>query len=440
MIVDLGNDDACVAGAASAAPSSRRDYPPGVDVANEAARRDDTKPHWLIERRVRVYPRLFLAMFCLAVPLYASTVSHGLDRWGRPVGTDFIAFWSAGRLALQGRATDAWDLDLIGAFQRSVYPGLSGPTQWAYPPTTLPLVMPFGTLSHPVALAVWLALGLGLYLCALAPLLRGRPGAWPLALAFPGLWLGIPSGQVQFIVAAIMGTALLVLPRRPVLAGVLIGLLVIKPQLAVLLPVALVAGREWKAFASAAVTSVVAVGASVVAFGTSAWTAWWSSLDVLGAAIDTGAAPSFKFVTPFMGLRAMGVAETPALLVHASVAVAASAVVWRLWRRSDDLRVRGSAVVVGTFLVTPYAADYDTAVLAFAIAWSAAMGVDDGWIRGDRNILVAAWLLPMVAAPILLITHVSVTPFVMALMLRQLWLRTDTRTTAPPDQRAAGGT
>lgn len=380
--------------------------------------------HWLIERRVKVYPRLFLALFVLAAPLYALSFSRGLDGRGRPPGTDFIAFWSAGRFALDGRVADAWDIDLIGAFQLGIYPGMSGPTQWAYPPTTLPLVLPFGALPHLTAYLVWTVVGLALYVGALSPLLRGRPHAWQIALAFPGLWLGIPSGQIQFFVAALVGAALLLLPRRPVAAGILIGLLVIKPQLAVMLPVVLVAGREWRAFAAAAATSLVAAAVSAVTFGVSAYESWWDSLGVLSDAIGDGSAPVHKFVTPYMGLRLVGLPDAPALLLHAIVALAVASVVWRLWRRTDDPMVRGTATVVGTFLVTPYAADYDLAVLAFPIAWLTILGLTHGWRRGDRNLLVTMWLLPAVAAPVALLTHVTFAPLVMGLVLRQLWVRT----------------
>ena len=378
---------------------------------------------------MRVYPRLFLGMFVLGGLIYALTFRGGLDGSGRPPGTDFIAFWSAGRLALDGHAADAWDLNLIGAFQLDIYPGLTGPTQWAYPPTTLPLVMPFGALPHLVAYVAWVVVGLALFLGALSPLLR-RNGtyAWPIALAFPGLWLGIPSGQVQFFVAALIGAALVLLPRRPVLAGILIGLLVIKPQLGVLLPLALVAGRQWRAFAAAATTSALAVIGSTAAFGVSAFESWWSSLSVLGDAIDDGTAPVYKFVTPYMGLRLLGLSEGFSLAAHALVALVTAWVVWRLWSRNHDPLVCGSATVVGTFLTTPYAADYDLAVLAFPIAWMAILGLEHGWVRGDRNLLVATWILPLVAAPIALFTHVTIVPFLMALVLRQLWARTSRST------------
>jgi hypothetical protein len=362
-------------------------------------------------------------MFVLAVPVYAMTFSEGLDGRGRPAGTDFIAFWSAGHLALDGRAGDAWNLDLIGAFQLASFPGLSGPTQWAYPPTTLPLVLPFGALPYLPGYLAWELVGLMAFFVALAPLLRDRNHAWPLALAFPGVWLGVPSGQIQFFVAALLGGALVLLPRRPLLAGVLIGLLVIKPQLAVLLPLVLVAGREWRAFAAAAGTAVAAVALSAAAFGPSSYESWWGSLGVLDDAIDGRTAPVYKFVTPYMGMRLLGLSEVTSLVLHLVVAVVASYVVWRVWRRTDDPMLRGASVVAGTFLATPYAADYDMVVLAFPIAWLCVIGLTSGWLRGDRNLLVAIWVLPVLAAPVAVLTHVPVVALVMAVVLRQVWIR-----------------
>jgi hypothetical protein len=387
--------------------------------------------HWLIERRVRVYPRILLVMFALAVPVYALTFEGGLDPRGRPMGTDFIAFWSAGRLAAQGLADRAWNLNFIGAFQLELYPGSSGPTQWAYPPTTLPLVLPFGELPHLAGLLVWTVVGGGLFLVALAPLVWGRRHAWPLVLAFPAVWLGILSGQIQFFVAALVGAALILLPRRPVIAGVLIGLVVIKPQLGVVLPMVLVAGREWRAFAAAGVTSCLAVASSAAVFGISTFEAWWGSLGVLSGAIDDGTAPVYKFVTPYMAMRTLGLPGAASLVIHALVAIVAAVVVWRLWRRSDDPMLRGAAAVAGTFLVTPYAADYDLVVLAFPITWLSIVGLRDGWVRGDRNLVVLLWLVPVLTAPLAVLTHVTVVPLLMALLLHQLWVRAGRPTSAP---------
>lgn len=383
-----------------------------------------TPEHWLIERRIRVYPLILLVMFLLAVPLYALTFEGGLDSRGRPMGTDFIAFWSAARITAEGVGIDPWSLRELEAFQVAQFPGLAGPTAWVYPPTMLLLVWPLGYLSFGHAFIVWTVFGLSAFLGTLYFVIRGQRYAWPLAMAFPGLWLGIAHGQTQFVVGALMGGALLLLARQPAMAGVLIGLMAIKPHLAILFPLVLIAGGHWRTFVSAAVTSVASFGLGILAFGEGSVRSWFDGMGLVGAAIDQGALPVYKFVTPYTALRLLGLPDVVSLIAHIVIALPVSWVVWTLWRRTLDMRVRGSALVVGTFLVSPYAADYDLAVLAFPIAWMALVGLERGWLRGDRNLLVATWMLPWLTAPFAAFTHVGVVPIVMGLLLRQLWKRT----------------
>lgn len=370
-------------------------------------------------------------MFLLAVPVYALTFEGGLDSKGRPMGTDFIAFWSAARVTAEGLGVDPWSVLELEAFQLAQFPGLAGPTAWVYPPTMLLLVLPLGFLSFGAAFIAWTVFGLAIFLGTLYFVVRGQRYAWPLVLAFPGLWLGVAHGQTQFVVAALMGGALLLLARHPVLAGVLIGLMAIKPHLAILFPLVLIAGGHWRTFVSAAITSVATFGLGVLAFGAGSLHSWFDGMGLVGAAIDHEALPVFKFVTPYTSLRLLGLPDLASLIVHIGIALPVAWVVWALWRRSRDLRVRGSAMVLGTFLVTPYAADYDLAVLAFPIAWMALLGLERGWLRGDRNLLVAAWLLPWLTAPIAAFTQVGITPVIMALLLRQLWTRTATEPVRP---------
>ena len=379
---------------------------------------------------MRVYPRIVLAMFTLAIPLYALTFRDGLDGRGRPVGTDFIAFWTAARVTVEGLGIDPWIVQDLAAFQASKFPGLAGPTAWVHPPTMLLMVWPLGHLPFGAAFIAWTVVGLAAFLGSLWLVIRGERLAWPLLLAFPGLWLGIAQGQTQFVVAALMGGALMLLPRYPAMAGVAIGLLAIKPHLAILFPLVLIAGGYRRAFVAAAVTAGGFFALSALAFGPASIQSWFDGMSLVGAAVDENALPVYKFVTPYTSLRLLGLPEVPALLVHACVALLVVWAVWTLWRRSDDRRIRGSALVLGTFLVSPYAADYDLAVLAFPIAWMGLLGLESGWLRRDRNLLVLAWVLPVVTAPIALFTHVGIAPFVMGLMLRQLWVRT----TGPADR------
>lgn len=387
-------------------------------------KRAEAGGHWLVERRLRVYPRLVLAVLVVAVPVYALTFHDGVDARGQSLGSDFIAFWSAARMAVTGHGLQAWDLPALAAVQDTAFPGLAGPTAWVYPPATLLVVALLGYLPYAAAFVAWTVVGLGAFFGALAPILRRRPYAWPLAIAFPGVWLGIAQGQTQFLVAGLAGGALLLLDRRPGWAGVLVGLLVIKPHLAVLFPVVLVADRRWRTVVTAAGTAVAATAAGVLTFGSDSIRLWLDGMRLVGAATDAGALPVHKFVTPYATFRLAGLPQAVALGLHVVVAVGVVVVVWRVWRRTTDLRVHGSALVLGTFLVTPYAADYDLALLAFPIAWLALLGVEGGWQRGDRNLLVLTWLLPALAAPIALATHVGVTPFLLAAVLWRVWRRT----------------
>lgn len=362
-------------------------------------------------------------MLLLTVPLYALTFRDGLDPRGRPMGTDFLAFWSAARVRAQGLGIDPWDLPALSTFQADALPGLADPVAWVHPPTALLLVWPLGHLPFAAAFVVWTLVGLAVFLGTLRVVVRGHRHAWPLVLAFPGLWLGIAQGQMQFVVGALLGGALLALRRHPALAGVLIGLLTVKPHLAVLLPLALLAGRQWRAIAWAAASSVASLGVSVAVLGPGTLARWFDGMGLVAASVDDGSLPVFKFVTPYTALRLLGLPYLPAIVLHAAVAVVAAAAVAVVWRRTSDVRVCGSALVVGTFLVSPYAADYDLAALAFPIAWMALLGLERGWLRGDRNLLVVTWLLPMLTGPVAALTHVCVTPVVMALLLRQLLLR-----------------
>ncbi|MGB8843046.1 MAG: hypothetical protein WCC64_18480 [Aliidongia sp.] len=112
-----------------------------------------------------------------------------------------------------------------------------------------------------------------------------------------------------------------------------------------------------------------------------------------------------------------GVPVAVATTAQGAVAVGAAVIVWRLWRRCRDWPLRGAALMVATFLASPYAVDYDLAWLAFPIAWLALDGLRHGWLRFDREILVAAWALPLALAPIALVVSVPTGPFVLGALL-----------------------
>lgn len=163
----------------------------------------------------------------------------------------------AGHLLLDGRMSDLYDFERYErAYQELTGQNLSFST-FPYPPHGLWLVLPLGWLSYFPGLIAWTLVTFAI--CAYV-LVRFSGLGWKAIcfLAFaPAAAINISSGQNGFVSAALLCAGLLLVERRPVLAGVLLGLLTYKPQLGLLVPFALLMGRHWTVIASAAATVAI---------------------------------------------------------------------------------------------------------------------------------------------------------------------------------------
>ena len=187
-----------------------------------------------------------------------------LDGSGMVVGKDFLNVWMMGREAFSDNPGRYYNIDLY----RAAIQGMLGENypqpNWSYPPVTMLAAIPFGSMPYLAALAAFMLAGLGAFLAAV----RWRTGDWRFALALavsPAAIICVNSGQFSFALTAILICAFALLDRRPVLAGVLIGLLAVKPHLALFLPVLLAFSGRWRAFAAAGVTTLALAGAAAAA-------------------------------------------------------------------------------------------------------------------------------------------------------------------------------
>ena len=186
------------------------------------------------------------------------------------VGRDFLNFWMYGRAAALENPAQWYDAAAYHAALAALlgpnYPGQN----WSYPPSVMLIAAPFGLLSYLHALAAWTALGLAGFLA-----FARRQCADPLlaaALVFsPAVVFCLISGQSSLVTAMMLVGIFWALDRRPVVAGILIGLLTIKPQLGLLFPVVLIASGRWRVFVVASVTAVALFAISAALFGTQAW-------------------------------------------------------------------------------------------------------------------------------------------------------------------------
>ena len=197
---------------------------------------------------------------------------------GRPAYHDFTCFWVAGWEALHGGTASLPDQaafkevqDNFAGLGHSPYSSLS------YPPIFTLILVALAMLPYFAAFLSWEALTLASYVAVLYLIVRRQP-AISLALASPFAAWNFLIGQNGFLTASLLGASLLVLERQPVLAGVFIGCLTYKPQFGILLPVALIAARQWRVCVSAAVTAIFLAAASVAAFGVDAWVAFLRTL------------------------------------------------------------------------------------------------------------------------------------------------------------------
>lgn len=370
-----------------------------------AVAREVAAGHWIDLARVRAYSGALLILFCALLLGWAWTSQGFTDvAMARP-GTDFSAFWGASHLALTQGALQAYDVRQLTAVivqYGTLGKGAELILPWLYPPTFLLMVLPLSLLPLTLSYLLFLA-GTGLVYFRSISALAGaqhpwRQGVWLPVLAAPATLITILAGQNALLTAGVAGAAVYTLNKRPVLAGVLIGLLAIKPQLAVLFPLALAISRAWRALASALLTTTAFVGVSVLVCGWRTVPAFLANAQWVRASfIEGGANLWWGMPTPIAAARLAGVSVTGAYAIQVLIALAMAGAMVYVWRRTTAFELRAAALAIATLMVTPYLRDYELTWLGIAIAGVVGDGVRDGngLSGGERGLLVVAWLLPL---------------------------------------------
>jgi alpha-1,2-mannosyltransferase len=184
---------------------------------------------WLSAERLRAVPRMLLAVTLLAVLIWIALADGLVDMNGKPLGTDFSNVYAAGRLTLDGTPEAAWDPARQHAAEQQVFGPDTPFYGWHYPPLFLTVAAVLTLLPYGWALFAWMALTLPAYAMAIRAILPRAETAL-IALASPAVFINLGHGQNGFLTAALLGGGLLLLDRRPLLAGLLIGLMAYKPQ------------------------------------------------------------------------------------------------------------------------------------------------------------------------------------------------------------------
>ncbi len=348
------------------------------------------------------------------------------DEKGLGIPTDFVNVWSAGKLVLDGPPAWAYDLGIQKQVQVAVLgQSYEGNFAWHYPPPFLFVASLLAHFPYAVAFIGWAAISLVPYLAMMRAIV-GRPFGLVLAVAVPMVFNNVLVGQNGFLTAALIGGTLYLMPVRPILSGICLGLLSYKPQYGLLFPLVLIAASQWTVFFTAAVVAVAMAFISWLAFGTESWQAFFHWMPMFSQAFLTeGKAPWWKMQSLFALVRTFGGTEQLAWIIHWIFAGSVAVVLALMWRSRMRYSVKAAALATGTLLTTPYLFMYDMTVLAIPVAFLIRMGLVSGFLAYELPALAGA--LAMIAGFIL--TGVPLgfgaTLIVAALVVRRasLWRR-----------------
>jgi alpha-1,2-mannosyltransferase len=420
---------------------------------------------WLTHERVRLVAIALLVASAAGFLFLVVTANGVIDAQGRPLGTDFSNVYAAGTYVNEGHADAPFDPAQQFARERAIFGQSTQFYGWHYPPYFLFVAAALALLPYGTALTLWQAVTLGLYLLAIrailvsslpaprqatsesmAPDVKGAApdsalralwlriahgrgtGQWEgrfgsdrlsargmahdwllLALAFPAVLINIGHGQNGFLTAALLGWALVLLDRRPLVAGMLTGLLVCKPQLALIIPIALAAGGYWRSFAAAAATVALSTLAITLAFGPQVWPAFLASTDFTRTVVlEQGNTGWYKIQSAFSWARMWGAPIPLAYVIQGIGTVGLGVAIASLWRSPTPQPLKAAALCLAAILATPYAFDYDMMVLAPAIAFFAADGFERGFGPWEKTALAALWLTPLVARSVAQLTLIPI--------------------------------
>jgi uncharacterized membrane protein YhaH (DUF805 family) len=338
-----------------------------------------TNAAWLTPERATAWCRVLAA--CQAVWLLALILrSHD------PLltHTDFACFWTASKLALQGKLAAVYDPFAMAAAEHRLHLFADNLVQpFLYPPSYLLLCLPLALLPLGVSAIAFLLAGLAPFLFCIGRLLPWRR-YWLPILTFPGVMVTAGSGQNGFFTAACFGGGTLLLDRFPFCAGMCLGLLACKPHLAMLVPVALLAARRWRALAGAVTSALAVIAVSCAVLGIRVWLLFPGALGEARLVIDT-LLEQGQLQSLFGGALLLQAPHWLALACQAFLSLAVLGLLIHVAARRPGGRAEGATLVVASLAASPYLMDYDLVILAVPLAWLFSEASRVGWRPWERR-------------------------------------------------------
>ncbi len=326
-----------------------------------------------------------------------------------PIHSDFHAIWSYARIVIADGGAAVYDAAHLWQAELALGrdPARPAPLPFAYPPHFLLLIAPLAWLDYAPAYLVWVLITAVMFVVGVA----GLRTKGVLVLLAPAATAAIIYGQTGMLAAGLLVGALRAVPTRPVLAGVLFGIASCKPQLGLLIPVALLALGQWRVILVASLTVLTLVLVTSSLWGVAIWSDWLAVLPAYSQRFDAEMGPYWYLVPTVKGVfHQFGAPAGVARMAQLLVALPVLAATWLLFRRAA-YPVASAGLLIGTFLVTPHAFVYDLPLAAAGVYlfWNCQPAFDARAAAVMLAVLVAPALMMAVpaAAFLALLAHAA---------------------------------
>ena len=312
------------------------------------------------------------------------------------IGRDFVAFWSAAKLGLDGNALGSFLPEVIGPIQRAAV-DIEGTLLWHYPPTMHLTILPLGLGDYAAALFVFTFLGISAILvCAVQTEPEANLFEKVLFVASPVVFLNFVQGQNGAFIALFLVMFLRSLERgywRR--AGFWSALLLVKPHLALMIPVVLIARGYWRAIFWGIVWATLFCATATIVFGTEYWSQFFANTVKLRLILDSGEL-AYQQMSGFGFAQLLGASFWPAMILQIITAFLCLLVSGMIWRDSrSSWPVLMAVLLASSPMVSPYAFHYDAVMSAVAIFILFIRADRSGFLPAERLMLIVSWLAPI---------------------------------------------
>ena len=363
---------------------------------------------WDAEVVMSGQPRLLVIGAACCVLALAGWGLYGLIFRYAPV-QDFMVFYMAARSCLDGNMGLLSDGTLFTEMLNERFGAwLSHPLglhPWVYPPLFLLMVMPLGLMPFWLSLVLFLAGTFLLLNLALRPYLprtdQRRICLASLALS-PASAFTVAVGQNAFLTTALLVGGFGLVRRAPALGGAMLGVLAFKPQLWLMVPIALVAARQWRAFGSALTAMALLAAASVLVLGLALWQEWFALLLRPNLQHEHWLKVGrLNGQSAYADAILLGLPVGAARLTQAAAVLLSAALVWWTFRTSRiRYNLKVAILLTATILAAPHVSNYDAVMVTVAASLFLCDVLDNGARFGDAILFVVVWGIELFDLPL----------------------------------------